>query len=363
MPENEQTSDPAQVKQKLALHDEALRLVGSDQLVRSAAKWIREAMDAWTEDDHQKVAMLAPLAVEHLGKAVLWKKHPALLVPLEKGAEASLIVLVKAPRLSDPKLKTVGLRLLLSRIDAAIAPLPLDKPRRDRMVDIRNGAVHVAASATSRHVLIDSLTVCTFLLEQLAQSDWDLCKFYGEHQANVTKLLEQGGSEIQQRVMVKIARARKGLEDLEDRVGEALFEEMVERLEEEAAEAIDLENHWAVNRVCPVCEREGRLAGVIDMDPHMEYDDPDENGLTEAYTYGWDITLSPTDFTCHVCRLRLHGVQELAVAGLPSDAIAVDEYDLGPDFDPDQEAERLASKDVDVNDALTALLGEAHHSD
>ncbi len=92
MPENEQTSDPAQVKRKLALHDEALRLVGSDQLVRSAAKWIREAMDAWTEDDHQKVAMLAPLAVEHLGKAVLWKKHPALLVPLEKGAEASLIV-------------------------------------------------------------------------------------------------------------------------------------------------------------------------------------------------------------------------------------------------------------------------------
>ncbi len=68
---------------------------------------------------------------------------------------------MKAPRLSDPKQKTVGLRLLLSRIDAAIAPLPLDKPRRDRMVDIRNGAVHVAASATSRHVLIDSLLLPT----------------------------------------------------------------------------------------------------------------------------------------------------------------------------------------------------------
>jgi hypothetical protein len=50
---------------------------------------MQDALSAWTEDDYAKVATLAPLAVEQLGKAVLWNADPALLVPLSQDAEPS----------------------------------------------------------------------------------------------------------------------------------------------------------------------------------------------------------------------------------------------------------------------------------
>lgn len=62
----------------------------ASSLVASAATWMREALSAWAEDQFGKVAALAPLGVEHLGKAVLWRANPVLLLPLSSDAEASL---------------------------------------------------------------------------------------------------------------------------------------------------------------------------------------------------------------------------------------------------------------------------------
>jgi hypothetical protein len=223
MPDGEQVSTrPAADPEKVRLVDEAIRRRDVEQLVQSASVWMGEAMDAWSDEDYMKVALLAPLAVEHLGKAVLWKENPVLVVPLLQDAEASLVKLATAPTLADPKLRTVGLKLLLSRIEAVIGALPLSAARRNRMVDVRNGAMHVAASATSRYVLIDSLTVCNVFLERVG---WEPARFYGDHEHNVRHLVAQGRSEVQHRVAAKLARARKNLTLLEERLGEALFQE------------------------------------------------------------------------------------------------------------------------------------------
>ena len=56
-------------------------------------------MRTWTEDDSAKVAGLAPLAVEHLGKAVLWKINPVLVVLLSQDAEQSRMSLATKPDL------------------------------------------------------------------------------------------------------------------------------------------------------------------------------------------------------------------------------------------------------------------------
>ena len=40
-------------------------------MVGSAASWIQDALGVWARDDYAGVAVLVPLAVEHLGTAVL----------------------------------------------------------------------------------------------------------------------------------------------------------------------------------------------------------------------------------------------------------------------------------------------------
>lgn len=47
-------------------------------LTTSASRWMEPAMSSWAADEHTQVGMLAPLAVEHLCKAVLWRRNPAL---------------------------------------------------------------------------------------------------------------------------------------------------------------------------------------------------------------------------------------------------------------------------------------------
>ncbi|MFC8048110.1 hypothetical protein [Nocardia sp. NPDC057353] len=165
MSDGEHTS-PAADRRKF---EEALRLRDVQHLAASASVWMQEAMNAWSEDEYGKVAVLAPLAVEHLGKAVLWQKNPVLVVPLSPDAEASLAKLATRPTLTDPKLRTVGLKTLLGRIETVTGSLPINQSRRTRMVEIRNGAMHIASSGTSRHVLIDALMLCNAFLEQLGQ--------------------------------------------------------------------------------------------------------------------------------------------------------------------------------------------------
>lgn len=118
-----------------------------------------------------------PLAVEHLGKkGRRWNSNPALLVPLSQDSEASLFILIKRPDLSSPKLRTIGLKLVLGRLDTLLGGLPLDQKQRSRMVDTRNGAMHVGSAEQSRYVLIDALTLCEPLLARLGNAaNW----FYG----------------------------------------------------------------------------------------------------------------------------------------------------------------------------------------
>jgi hypothetical protein len=133
---------------------------------------------------HRRRLLRSPL--ELLGKAVLWNASPALLVPLQAEAEASLFILVERPDLDAPKLRTVGLKIVLGRLETL--GLPIDGKQRTRMVDTRNGAMHIGSAEQSRFVLIDALTLCVPLLAQLGKAaDWS----YGDHKANADGLVQE----------------------------------------------------------------------------------------------------------------------------------------------------------------------------
>jgi hypothetical protein len=58
-------------------------------------------------------------------------------VPLQADAEASLFILVERPDLDAPKLRTVGLKIVLGRLETLLGGLPIDGRQRTRMVDTR----------------------------------------------------------------------------------------------------------------------------------------------------------------------------------------------------------------------------------
>ena len=313
------------------------------RLLRSAANWMDEALNAWAADDYGKVAVLAPLAVEHLGKAVLWRENPVLVVPLTPDAEASLFSLATQPDLASPKLRTVGLAILLRRLAQLLGGLPIDQKRCTRIVEIRNGAMHVGSPAQSRHVLVDCLAVCGVLLERIGE---DPRAFYGDHQANVLALLDEKRTEVGHRVAAKFARARRQLNELEQRLDGELFQETTGRLEASAADALDPDDFgiglWGVDAICPECGSKGRLFGHVDVDSEIDYDtEPLGNGKYESYPVfaGWSVALSPRSFACNVCRLTLNGPEELAEGRLPASRHEIVSEDLGEDFDPEFFAE------------------------
>jgi hypothetical protein len=143
------------------------REVSETGLITGAQRWVCEALDAWSEDDQAKVALMAPMAVELLGKATLWRANPVLLVQLNDRHETSLFLLATRPDLAAKGIKTIGLQSVLGRLIKLLGNLPVAKERRDRLVDVRNGAVHVGSGDESRYVLLDCLAVVGVLLDRL----------------------------------------------------------------------------------------------------------------------------------------------------------------------------------------------------
>jgi hypothetical protein len=313
---------------------------GELTLIASASAWMQEALLAWSEDDFKKVSAVAPLGVEHLGKAVLWRTAPTLLVPMSRDAEPALFALATKPDLDDPRLKTIGLSGVLERLIQLLPDFPIDDKARKRMVAVRNGAIHVGASSTSRSVLLDSLAVCRTLLEHL---DHDLKTFYGAHLGSARGLMDEKRTEVGDRVAAKRAKAARDLAALEERMGNR-FDDWVEDRELEAEElsprdfGLDL---WGMEQDCPVCDRRGRLFGRVEVDPQIEARPPvDESTPSEAYLAGWAIELYPEAFECRVCEFTLHSRDELSEAQLPSGRQEIATTDLGFDFDPAAYAEQ-----------------------
>jgi hypothetical protein len=188
------------------------------------------------------------------------------------------------------------------------------------------------------------LALCGVLLERLGE---DPKAFYDSHHSNVLVLLDETRTEVGQLVAAKLARARRRLSELEERLGDDVFQEATARLEGMASDELHPDYFGyellAVNADCPECNSKGRLFGRVDVEPEVDYDvEPLGGGRYETHMIGyWSITLSPQAFACNVCQLRLLGPQELAEGGLPASRHEVQRQDLGEDFDPELYAESI----------------------
>lgn len=317
------------------------RTRGGQNLFTAAANRMREALSAWVEEDFDRAASSAPMAVELLGKAALWAVNPTLLVPLDGKQEAALVTLATDPSLDSPSLRTIGLRVALGRLTRVFGDLPVPGKRQDRLLECRNGSLHVgtlprsgdnSAEVVARQVLADSLTLCDFLLPHVSTEPTE---FYGDRVDLAAGLLQEQRTDVEHRVARLLTHAKEGLERWREHLDdEAVWERAAADLAAGAPTAFAPEDFGsemgAVDQRCPVCDWEGRLLGRVDIDG-----DVDVEGGPDGPTYSsyWILTFYPRLFACNVCKLMLFDPQQLAAAGIATEEREVQEADLGDDFD------------------------------
>jgi len=304
-------------------------------LIASASRWMQEALAGWVDDDHGKVSVHAPHAVELLGKAALWRESPTLLLPLANGAEASLFILAQKPDLAATGLRTIGLATVLARLEKLLGALPLNPKQRSRMADTRNGALHVGTQDQTRHVLTDAITVCSLLLPRIDQT---ARAFYGPHVDLAEGLVQERRTAVEHRVATKRARAQKVFGNLESSLEENEFEEVTTSRQASAEDDLVPSNFFAehaLDQDCPVCAFTGRLFGDVDVDHELEYEQmPDGDIVPILASDYFSISFIPKAFACNVCKLELADREELQAGGLETDPQDVQGYQLGYNFDP-----------------------------
>ena len=315
---------------------------GYESLVASASKWMDVAMSDWSRDDYVGIATHAPLALEHLAKAALWKVSPTLLVPLSLKYEASLVQLATKPNLSHPELRTIGLGEALARLERIVAPAcPVEPPRRRRVVDCRNGSMHVgeADAKSAKHVLTDILLMINWLLAHL---EVDQGSFYVSSRADVAQVLTQFQSELEESAAQKVAAAKRRYQSLRDAIGDdavwaALRGEWRarnlatwKRMQRNAALSIPV--------ACPGCGNTAVLVGPPEVD--VDVDVENKRGETTLHPY-ITVYLDPIFFRCDICQLGFWGPDELDASHIPHDRRELTVEELG-EFDAAEylEAER-----------------------
>ena len=119
-----------------------------DAFYASAREFALSALEAHHSGNHRRVPIDAGTAVEHLAKACLARRSPALLVELRRDSSFdSLIALLRIEGAGGPgSIRTVGLSEALSRIGRFVKS-KVSKGDLQTLIDLRNGIVHAAEDA------------------------------------------------------------------------------------------------------------------------------------------------------------------------------------------------------------------------
>ena len=287
-----------------------------DELVRSAQRWARTALDAYLEEPVEQdfaVHHMA-VAVEHLAKAGLASVALTLLADIRPSVEDLLILGGQEDKVEQGRagLRTIGGAEAVTRL----AKVQNVKPPTQlaTLRDARNGITHMGwgrASSECRELLTAGVTYIDSLLPALAKEPswfWE-----GRYEA-CKHLVERAMSEAKLRYEAKIRRAQETFAKLTDRMSESEKAAAVASLS-----AAPLPSRWLlyVPTQCPACHSPALLSGR------------DKDG-----EYG-DIWFFPRFFGCRVCRLTLTG-PELELADMRARSLRTDEEvddDWEPDFD------------------------------
>jgi hypothetical protein len=288
-------------------------------------EFAQSALDAHHARRFRRVAVDAATSLEHLAKASLAKRSPALLTELRNEANfASLLVLLGITGGRPPRqLRTVGLRDALARARVFVPSRASDADLQT-LVDMRDGTVHAAQNAE-----VEERLVVAFVHQAdafLADLGRDRGAFWAGQLGVVDALLADATDKTAREVAVRVAGARA---EFERRYGGGPVEvlELVRQLA--ASSRLDMEEERVQ---CPACASSGTSLGDHEVDWDYERG---EDGRFHATT--GKVWFNAGFFECTVCGLELENEAELTAAGLELRWLVAgaDPDDYDPGFDED----------------------------
>lgn len=275
-----------------------------DAFCESAMEFAQSALDAHRARRFRRVAIDAATSLEHLAKASLAKRSPALLAELRNEANfSSLLVLMGISGGRPPRqLRTVGLRDALARARVFVPSMASDAELQT-LVDMRDGSVHAAQNdEVEERLVLAFVNQADAFLEDLGR---DRATFWAGQLGVVDALLADANDKIAREVAIKVAGARA---EFERRYGDGPPE--VLRLVRQLAGSSRI--HADEERMqCPACASPARESGEHEVDWDFEQDD--DGRLRATLGKVWFNALA---FECRVCGLELEDEAQLAAAGM-----------------------------------------------
>ncbi|MFE7245870.1 hypothetical protein [Streptomyces sp. NPDC057580] len=285
-----------------------------DELVSSAQRWARTAIDAYLEEpaDQDFAVHHMAVAVEHLAKACLVSVALTLLANTKPSVQDLLVLGGQEDKVETGRagLRTVGgaeAVTRLAQVGKGQVPAQLAALR-----DARNGITHMGWGRPSnecRELLTAGVTYIDSLLPTLAKEpDW----FWESHYEVCKSLVEKTTSELKLRYAAKIRRAKETFAKTTERMSNSEKTAVVASLS-----AAPLPSRWLLHvpTQCPACESPAFISGRDKSGDHG------------------DIWFFPRYFGCRVCKLTLTG-PELDLADMKAQSLRTEE-ELDPDWEPD----------------------------
>jgi hypothetical protein len=227
-----------------------------DTLYDSAREFAESALEAHHARKYRRVALDAGTALEHLAKACLATRSPALLTELR--GEASFPSVLRLLGISQGsgarRLRTVGLRDALDRVKAFVSSAASGDDLRT-LIDMRDGTVHAAGDDKVEERLL--VAFAQHADELLADLGRDRAQFWGGQLSAVDALLADASDKVAHDVEVQLAAAHASFER---QFGEAPDEMLaiVQRLTTPNFRGGDVGDERAD---CPVCDSHGVATG------------------------------------------------------------------------------------------------------
>lgn len=300
----------------------------ADAFYASAKQFALSALENHYAGKHWRVPLDAGTALEHLAKASLALRSPALLAELKgESGFRSVAGLLGIAGSDTAVVRTVGLMAALDRAERFVKSRA-DKYDLRTLADMRNGTVHAAGDAE-----IEERILAAFLKHGdaiLADLGRDRADFWDGQLPVVDALLLEASDKAAHRVEVRMTEAEAWLEQRCATDGEALV-----AAARKLSSSVPLADDQRF-RTCPVCGSAGVATGEHGVEWEPDDWDKDTGRVSHVDAQVWFTARS---FRCPVCRLRLDSEAEIDKAFDPVWQIEdADWRDYEPSYYDDSDA-------------------------
>jgi hypothetical protein len=301
----------------------------SDAFYGSARDFALSALEAHHAGKNRRVPLDAGTALEHLAKACLAERSPALLAELrgDSGINSVMGLLrIRGAAVPAAKIRTVGLTEALARAGRFVRS-KADKDDLQLLIDMRNGVVHAAADAEVEERMLAAFTQqADALLNELDRNRED---FWGGQLPVVDELLKDASDKLTHRVDVRVAGAAAMLTSRYATEGQAVI--LALQAVSKLAPLADNQRHHK----CPVCDSFGVAAGTHSV--HWVVGDWDKE-TGEVTNVDASVWFTADSFHCPVCGLRLDSQAEIDACFDPVWEIEdADWRDYEPELEPPED--------------------------